>query len=217
MTIDALPPAANPDDAEQDFDLAAYAWASALPLWTNQVNAMADDVSAKQTAAAASAELANLKADAATSAAITAAAAANFKGLWETLVGALVRPACVKYAGRFWALLSDLDDVTAATPGGHAAWTVMDVGTVPTQVVTVNTAALVGVRYLIAANGITLTAPVGAVKGDYFGFREVAGLTGAVVDFGAVNVRGRAPGAMTINAPRVGEDLYFEDAARGYC
>lgn len=168
-------------------------------------------------AAEGSADIATVKAQVAQDAATTAAGATNFKGNWSDLTGALPRPACVKHSGRFWLLLSDLGDVTAATPGVSSAWTVMDVGAMPSQQISVSTTAVVGVRYLLLANDITLTAPTVVAKGDYFGFREAAGLTGAIVDFGATKLRGGTPGAMTIDAAHAGLDLYFEDVTRGYC
>ncbi len=59
--------------------------------------------------------------DAATSA-LAAQGSANFKGEWAGLTGALAMPATVRHAGKFWVLLSNLADVTAAEPGVSAEW-----------------------------------------------------------------------------------------------
>lgn len=85
-----------------------------------------------------------------------------------------------------------------------------------TQLVLTNTTAVAGVCYLLGANGVVLTAPTGQVKGDYFGFRLLSGITGAVVDFGATKLRGATPGAMALDIDPGPVDLSFEDSTRGY-
>lgn len=54
--------------------------------------------------------------------AMTAVAAANFKGSWSSLTGLLVVPASVAHAGKVWLLLNDLADVTTSVPGTSADW-----------------------------------------------------------------------------------------------
>lgn len=54
--------------------------------------------------------------------ALASVAAANNKGAWSGLTGALSVPASVAHAGGVWMLLSDVADVTAETPGVSAAW-----------------------------------------------------------------------------------------------
>jgi hypothetical protein len=51
-----------------------------------------------------------------------AEAAANFKGNWSSLTGALNRPASVAHADKLWILLSNLANVTTAEPGVSPAW-----------------------------------------------------------------------------------------------
>lgn len=55
----------------------------------------------------------------------SAAGAANFKGAWSSLTGALNMPASVSHSGRLWLLTANLADVTTATPGVSGSW--MDV------------------------------------------------------------------------------------------
>lgn len=74
-----------------------------------------------------------------------ASAAANFKGLWSGLTGALNMPASVYHNGNYWALGANLADVTAATPGVSASWTALNVG-------------LGGAAETTSAANITLTA-----------------------------------------------------------
>ena len=57
----------------------------------------------------------------------TAVAAANFKGGWADLTGALDTPASVLHAGAYWLLLDDLADVTASEPASdNAEWGKID-------------------------------------------------------------------------------------------
>jgi len=48
--------------------------------------------------------------------------AANFKGQWSTLTGALNVPASVFHNDQYWQLLNDLADVTLSEPGVSADW-----------------------------------------------------------------------------------------------
>lgn len=208
------------NDPESTFDTlwdGFNTWLTAT-LWP-YLAAVVAGTAANATEAETAANTATAQAVAAHAAASAAAGAANFKGEWASLSGALARPACVKHNGRFWLLLTDLTNVATATPGVSAAWTVMDAGTVPSQLVTTagaTVAATVGVRYVLDANNITLTAPTGAAKGDLFGWRLMDGRTGCTVDFGAQKLRGATPGAMVLDIPRLGLDLVFEDTTRGY-
>lgn len=74
--------------------------------------------------------------------------------------------------------------------------------------------AVVGVRYLLAANDITLVAPTTASKGDYHGYRLMGGVTGCSWVWAATKVRGGTPGTLVIDVPEF--DLFYEDSTRGY-
>ncbi len=52
----------------------------------------------------------------------SAAAAANFKGQWSALSGALNKPSTVLHKGAYWVLLNNLSDVTTSEPGVTADW-----------------------------------------------------------------------------------------------
>ena len=84
----------------------------------------------------------NAKEASAVSAAASAIAAANFKGDWASLSGALNVPASVYYNGTVWLLLSNLANVAAATPGISAAWLKVG-GTTPP---TINGGAVSGMK-----------------------------------------------------------------------
>ena len=49
-------------------------------------------------------------------------AAANYKGQWSSLSGALNTPASVWHNGAYWGLLSNLANVATAQPGVSSAW-----------------------------------------------------------------------------------------------
>ena len=218
VPVDALPVAPDPND-RATFEPRAYPFTVALGgPFRSQMNALAVNVSNNAAEAELSANTAVSAAASATAARDTAFAAANFKGNWSDLTGALAMPACVRHSGRFWVLVANLANVTAATPGVSASWVGLDAGTVPSQtlaVAGVTTNAVVGVRYLVAANNVTLVAPTTFLKGDFHGARWMTGFTGGVWNFGSTLVRGWAAGTMEIDVERFGLDLYYEDTTRG--
>jgi hypothetical protein len=120
-TISALPTAPSRADPST-FASRADAWVAALPTFASETNAVAGEVNSNASAASASASAASTSAGTASSASATAAAAANFKGEWSALTGALAVPASVAHSGRLWVLLSNIADVTAKTPGVASEW-----------------------------------------------------------------------------------------------
>ena len=215
-TINALPPAPQPADTPSEFDGKAFALLAA------QV-AMVGDFNSAAAATQQNANAANERAVAAASAAASAAdvqavvlGAANFKGLWSGLTGALSKPATVKDGGRFWLLLDDLADVTAAVPGVSASWTTLDTGVSPTQYITNNTTVVPGVRYIIGASGITLDMTgITWAKGDYFGIREAIGTDTYTINFGTTKDRTQTRGSYVVKAGFRQLDRSYEDATRG--
>lgn len=112
---------------DPSFNTKAYAWGSWVPslaTWITSAvskayqNALSAFESA--TASAASAAASDASAD-------ISMGSANFKGEWAYLTGPLNMPASVAHAGRFWLLLGNLADVTAATPGVSASWLSFDI------------------------------------------------------------------------------------------
>lgn len=216
--IDAAPTVPSSASPVETFD-AAY---EAFNTWEKnelqpKLGPLVNNVFDNATDAANAATTATNASAAAASARDTAFAAANFKGNWSDLAGLLNMPACVRHSGRFWVLLANLADVTAAVPGVSANWAALDAGTGPSQLLSVAGAtvnAVVGVRYLLAANNIVLNAPTASIKGDYHGIRRMAGVTGCTWVWGATKVRGGTPGTLSLDM--VEQDLFYEDATRGY-
>lgn len=219
VAIPAAPTVAPyPQLGSPTFNTEAYAVGTGMPGVVAGIKAIADAAYANALSANEDATAAAGASVAASQAASVAASAANFKGNWSDLTGALSMPACVRHSGRFWVLLANLANVTTAVPGVSASWAALDVGTVPSQLLstagaTVN--AVVGVRYIVAANNVTLVAPASFLKGDFHGARWMTGATGGVWNFGATPLRGWAAGTLEIDVERFGLDLYYEDTTRG--
>lgn len=187
-------------------------WRSAMA-W---MNAAAADAAASATASANSAASAASASNAAQTAAGVAIGSSNFKGNWSALAGALNTPACVKHNGRFWLLLNNQADVAAAQPGVSAAWTALDTGSAPSAVITVNTTAVVGVRYRIAG-ACTLTIPAGLLQGDFIGVSLMEGVTGAYINFGATRFQGKDVGLMLLNTKLLHLPMFYENPTLGLC
>jgi hypothetical protein len=109
------PPAVIPARGSSTFPTDASAWVT----WQNGFEG--ELTTAMPWVAARVVEVA---ADTATASAAETAAvgAANFKGAWSTLTGALAIPASVSHVGKIWVLLVDLADVTASEPSVTADW-----------------------------------------------------------------------------------------------
>lgn len=106
MSITPLPSAPAVTDTTAQFNTKAFEWVAALADFTNEVNALASQVDADATTAAEGAE-----------AAAAAVAAANYKGEWSTLTGALNIPASVSHNSAVWVLTENLANVTTDEPG----------------------------------------------------------------------------------------------------
>lgn len=119
--------------------------------------------------------------DASNNAAI-AIAAANFKGNWSALTGALAVPASVYHSSKFWLLLSSLADVTAKVPGVDAEWLEIITGNVmgPASATAGNLAVLDATGKVLSDGGIALAALMPKAGGTFTGPVSVpAGASGA--------------------------------------
>jgi hypothetical protein len=120
MAITPLPSAPLISDDPATFNTKAFAWVGALDTFTTEANALGNQVDA---------DAAQVASDADESAASSAAAvaAANYKGEWSTLTGALAIPASVSHNGAVWVLTVSLADVTADEPGAGSpsAWLIV--------------------------------------------------------------------------------------------
>lgn len=135
------------------FNPAANEWNKAIPDMNDQINAVSTFVNTKADEADASAT------SAAASAAV-ATAAANYKGEWSDLIGALNIPASVSHDDKFWMLVNNLADVTLSEPGVTADWIIIDTGIVWITA-TASATIIMGTNYLVDVTGgdITLTYP----------------------------------------------------------
>lgn len=217
-TITALPTPVPQRSDPTNFAPRADLFLAALPTFATETNLVASEVNTNASTASSQAGIAVSAANAARDAAAQALAAANFKGEWFTLAGALNKPACVKHNGRFWLLLNNLTNVATSQPGVSADWTSIDAGTPITQVITSNTTAVVGVRYIIAASTLTLTLPTtGLLKGDYIGIRlAVDPSPTQIVDFGSVKLLGQTAGQVYMDAKGFMIDLNYENSTYGW-
>lgn len=118
--IAALPAAPDPND-RATFNTRAYPWAAAQAVMVTETNAIAENVFNNATEAASLATTAS-------SQVALASAAANYKGLWSSLSGALNMPASVSHNGNYWALNVNLANVTTSTPGVSANWQALNIG-----------------------------------------------------------------------------------------
>lgn len=84
--------------------------------------------------------------------AATSLAASNFKGNWSALSGELNVPASVYHSNMYWMLLSNLANVTTATPGVSASWA-------PLPPFAANRNKIINGHPLVAQRGTSFAAP----------------------------------------------------------
>jgi hypothetical protein len=134
MAISALPlfsgTAPNRAQSQSDFNVNMANWISytttfqvSYNAFATQANALAVEVNGyAEDAAEALADTESVRDDAVI-AKDAAEAAANFKGAWASLTGALNKPATVSHVGGFWALINNLPNVTTSAPSPtNADW-----------------------------------------------------------------------------------------------
>lgn len=134
MTISALPlysgTPPNRAQSQTDFNANMATWISYTttfqPLYNTfatQANALAVEVNGYKVSAEGTLADTEQVYAAAVVAKNASEAAANYKGDWSSLSGALNKPATVSHAGGFWALKNNLANVTASTPSiTNADW-----------------------------------------------------------------------------------------------
>lgn len=163
------------------------------------VEALADASYANAQDAQGSATAALSSKTAAAASEANVAALSNFKGTWESLAGALAKPASVFHNGAFWMLLNNLADVATSEPGVSADWQVVG-GAWPIVPINTDTTAQPWKTYVFTG-ACTLTAPAISGNGKQFGIDVQPGVTGAIfAPAGADKTRG-ASGAQPIDAP----------------
>lgn len=156
---------------------------------------------------------------------LASVAAANFKGAWSSLTGALNKPASVYHSGTVWALLNNLANVASSQPGVSADW--VDIGGVkrsgdamagPLSVPAGASGSQVGRVSEVAPPGLVAlfamsSAPAGWLKANG---AAVSRATYAAL-FAAVGTTfGAGDGSTTFNLPDLrGEFLRGWDDGRG--
>jgi len=209
-TLTALPTA--PDRADPNtFSARADAWVGALERWSAEINDLTTEINLTAETidgnTAIIETLVNTAADnvvgqvaddlvAAEAAKQAAVAAANFKGDWSDLTGALSIPASVSHQGGVWLLLNDLADVTASEPSVTADWEVIqDSAIAPTSLRTtaVSVNAAVNERVYVTASGQTVILPLAGVatNGDIVSIL-VGDFTDTIVDRNVSTIMGLA-------------------------
>ena len=166
--ITAAPtPAASRGTPSAQFVTRADALAAWFPTFTTEFNVAAPFINSAITSAEAALSQSQV---------LTAAvnSAANFKGSWSNLTGALDVPASVENAGAIWQLLGDIADVTASEPAvDNDDWLLMAssislagdtsvyINTVNTYTITnfnsFSTYSVAAVRGVISISGDTIT------------------------------------------------------------
>lgn len=160
----------------------------------NNVLANATDAQASATAAAGSATASAASATQSAQARDATFNAANFKGDWATLTGALNLPASVRHNGRFWLLVANVADVAAAVPGVSASWTPLDAASLPLVHVTTTTqTAIPGQHYSLEnAAATTVTLPASPIDGDVVWVTVNNGRTDNVLSRNSTQIMGVA-------------------------
>lgn len=123
MTIPQITPITTPvaqrTDPPEIFTTRADRFVAEVPIMVDEINLMVADMNATATTVAGSL-VTVLDSEQA------AVAAANFKGQWATLSGALSIPATVSHNGSTWILLENIADVTASEPSeSNGDWLVV--------------------------------------------------------------------------------------------
>jgi microcystin-dependent protein len=122
MTITALPTPPSRGSSPSTFAADADRFLAALPTLATQINAAIPSIDAVPGYAASAA-----------ASAATAQAAANYKGPWSGLTGALAIPASASHNDAVWMLLTNTADVTLQQPGVHANWLLLGTPSVSGQ------------------------------------------------------------------------------------
>ena len=192
------------------YNASAYAFGTHLSgVFNGELDAVAENVvhNAGEAAASAVASAASAvaSADSAAAAAIARDAtfnAANFKGDWSTLTGALNLPASVRHNGRFWLLVANVADVAAAVPGVSASWSPLDAASLPLVHATTTTqTAIPGQHYSLEnATATTLTLPAAPLDGDIVWVTVANGRTDNVLARNGSQIMGLAED-MTLDVP----------------
>lgn len=173
--ITPLPAVPDANDGPDTFTEDADAFLGALPAWANQVNAAGAYIDGVGAAVDADATTASAAAATATAVQNIVVSAANFKGNYSALTGALAVPASVYHNGNYWQLLENVANVTLEVPGVSSKWALASNPSGYVAIAGPLTLTYAG-RYLITNSGaITLPNPAGLNDGVGFVFARAIG------------------------------------------
>lgn len=115
--------------------------------------------------------------------------AANFKGEWSSLTGALTVPSTVYHSGSYWQLLDDIPDVTASEPTlVNTDWAPASQAAGRTLISAPFTLTIAGRYYITGAGTITIPDPATMPIGTSFDFATAIGIE-PVITAGNDNIK----------------------------
>ena len=164
MSITTLPVAPVVSDSTAVFNAKAFALVNALAQFVSEINTEIPAI------------------DNAYSASLAALGAANFKGDWSLLSGALNIPASVSYGGSIWVLTVNVANVTTEVPGVSLKWVCFGISptTTLTDAATINWNAAQGqVAKVTLGGNRTMAAPTGLVEGAFYSLNIIQDGTGS--------------------------------------
>lgn len=206
MTISALPAAPSAGDTPSQFESKALAFVAALATFISEANADIAQANADALSAGSDATDASVSAT-------TATAAANYKGDWSSLSGALNIPASARHGNTYWMLNTNLADVTASEPGVTSDWDVLPadwtvVGTAISR--TANNFEMVDVT----AAGTTQTLPASPPTGATVAI-HVGAFSNTTVGRNSLKIMGLSED-MTLDVPNKTTTLVYSGATTGW-
>jgi hypothetical protein len=185
--ITALPPAPTRGEDAATFAAKANTFVAALPAYGTESNALGQFVEEQADIVVA-----------AVPAAEAAISAANYKGEWSTLSGALAIPASVSHNNSVWLLTASVADVTAVEPGVAAVWQ---------NLTAINLSAGVTGTLLVANGGTGLTT-LGTTG-------QVLSVNGAGTSLEYIDASSFAPGMMVYYPADAGLTLIIDGGISG--
>jgi len=163
-----VPSRQSPSTFSADRDVRLQEEATRIPQQNSmatEMNAVAVEVNTNTLTATTQAGIATAQAVIATTQAGNASSSANYMGEWDDLTGAANKPYSVFHNGGYWALNTNLADITAKEPGVDVEW---DALSVLWEIIVSNTTAVASRGYMCDTSGgaFTLTLPATPVIGD---------------------------------------------------
>lgn len=202
MSITPLPSAPVVSDSTATFNAKAFAMVQALAGFITEINAAIPNI------------------DLAVPASQVALAAANFKGDYSTLTGALSIPASCYYSGKIWVLVTNTSNVVSDVPGVSAKWTLGGSGFTWNTVKAAGFTASAMNGYPVNTTGgaITATLPAAASLGDtitltdYLGTFKTNNLT---INPNGLKINGSTSNII-VNTAGASVTLVYIDATQGW-